>query len=439
MKYEWFVFRRFEYRFVVTTHLYVTVKIKTEIDDCAPDMAPMRSFPSFIESSFTSKVEYEAWIKALDGGPDTNADEDDPLPGLVTPIYVRSREGDLVPWSREAAQRADELKCMMDYYDAGDGTYPVDLPATVLRTVAVLLEPDVPVGTLNALVKMSLNALGGLAEAAVFLEATPALEHDQREVAARLDGGSTDEMRALLGATDDFDSDEAREVLTAEPAFMPPEQIALPPAVQPQPSLSGLSITRDASEKALEKVETGTLLKLKGVNRSWCGVAQRLLCSSICCDEDGSIRTLADITDVDAECLARGGRAGDVSAAGRLLPNLVRLRGFGFEVDVAAIRGRDLSAALADEDEDDVLGGVLGGYITRLAPDEGPQPAEVKPPLELHLMAIACAASGEICRVPVQRLREDDAIGELDLGYRSLGPMAAKLLGRLLPRAASVV
>ena len=41
MKYEWFVFRRFEYRFVVTTqtHLYVTVKINTEIDDCAPDMA----------------------------------------------------------------------------------------------------------------------------------------------------------------------------------------------------------------------------------------------------------------------------------------------------------------------------------------------------------------------------------------------------------------
>ena len=262
---------------------------------------------------------------------------------------------------------------MMDYYDAGDGTYPVDLPATVLRTVAVLLEPDVPVRTL---VKMSLNALGDLAEAAVFLEATPALEHVQREVAARLDGRSTDEMRALLGATDDFDSDEAREVLTAEPAFMPPEQIALPPAVQPQPSLSGLSITRDAREKALEKVETGTLIKIKGVNRSWCGVAQRLLCSSICCDEDGSIRTLADITDVDAECLARGGRAGDVSAAGRLLPNLVRLRGFGFEVDVAAIRGRDLSAALAD----DVLGGVLGGYITRLAPDEGPQPAEVKQP-----------------------------------------------------------
>ena len=52
-------------------------------------------------------------------------------------------------------------------------------------------------------------------------------------------------MRALLGATDDFDSDKAREVLTAEPAFMPPEQIALPPGVQPQPSLSGLTVTED--------------------------------------------------------------------------------------------------------------------------------------------------------------------------------------------------
>ena len=54
-------------------------------------------------------------------------------------------------------------------------------------------------------------------------------------------------------------------------------------------------------------------------------------------------------------------------------------------------------------------------------------------------MAITCAASGEVSRIPVQQLREDDAIGELNLRNRSFGPTEAKLLSFLLPRAASVV
>ena len=291
-------------------------------------------------------------------------------------------------------------------------------------------------------------------EAALYLEAIPALEHIQREFATRLNGRSTEETRVMLGAADDL-IDEAREALLAEPAFMPPLAVAeqtvgsaaaaVPPPLRSQPSLSGLTVTGDAKEKALEKVEAATLLKLKGVNRSWCGVAQRVLCSRICCDEDGKICTLANITDIDAECLARGGRAGDVSAACRLLPNLARLRGFGFEVDVAAIRGTDVSAALAalaNEDDDlfvRAVGGALDPYTTRLLPDEGGWPVEDKSPLELHLMAIACAASGEICNVPVQRLREDDAIGELELEACFIGPTGAKLLSLLLPRAASVV
>ena len=38
-----------------------------------------------------------------------------------------------------------------------------------------------------------------------------------------------------------------------------------------------------------------------------------------------------------------------------------------------------------------------------------------EPPIELLCAAIACAASGEVCGIPVQELREDDAIGDLDL------------------------
>ena len=388
------------------------------------------------------------------------------------PIFVRSREDDKVPWSRKAARRSGMLKNYMDDAPADDDVYRVPdvagndrYPAAVLRTLAALSEPET---TAVALAQSSLSELAELVEAALYLEAIPALEHVQREFATRLNGRSTEEIRVMLGAADDL-IDEAREALLAEPAFMPPLAVAeqtagsaaaaVPPPLRSQPSLSGLTVTEDAKEKALEKVEVATLLKLKGVNRSWCGVAQRVLCSRICCDEDGKICTLANITDVDAECLARVGRAGDVSAAGRLLPNLARLRGFGFEVDVAAIRGTDVSAALAaladedDDDEDDdedegededelfvrAVGGALDPYTTRLLPDEGGWPVEDKPPFELHLMAIACAASGEIRSVPVQRLRKDDAIGELDLKDCFVGPMGAKLLSLLLPRAASVV
>ena len=381
------------------------------------------------------------------------------------PIFVRSREDDMVPWSRKAARRSGMLKNYMDDAPADDDVYRVPdvagndrYPAAVLRTLAALSEPET---TAVALAQPSLSELAELVEAALYLEAIPALEHVQREFATRLNGRSTEEIRVMLGAADDL-IDEAREALLAEPAFMPPLAVAeqtagsaaaaVPPPLRSQPSLSGITVTEDAKEKALEKVEVATLLKLKGVNRSWCGVAQRVLCSHICCDEDGKICTLADITDVDAECLARVGRAGDVSAAGRLLPNLARLRGFGFEVDVADIRGTDVSAALAaladeDDDEDEAededvvraVGGALGPYTTRLLPDEGGRPVEDRPLLELHLMAIACAASGEIRGVPVQRLREDDTIGELNLQGTSQGPMGAKLLSLLLPRAASVV
>ena len=57
---------------------------------------------------------------------------------------------------------------------------------------------------------------------------------------------------------------------------------------------------------------------------------------------------------------------------------------------------------------------------------------------------MACAAPGEVLGVPVQQLREDDAIGSLDLscldGYerRPLGVIGAELLGLMLPAATSL-
>ena len=44
------------------------------------------------------------------------------------------------------------------------------------------------------------------------------------------------------------------------------------------------------------------------------------------------------ITDLDVELLDDAGRSWEVAAAGNLLPGLARLHGYGFVVDVAAVR-----------------------------------------------------------------------------------------------------
>ena len=63
---------------------------------------------------------------------------------------------------------------------------------------------------------------------------------------------------------------------------------------------------------------------------------------------------------------------------------------------------------------------------------------EGEPPRELLLAAVACAARGTVLRVPVQRLREDDAIGSLNLNQKRLGVIEAELLGLMLPAATSL-
>ena len=65
---------------------------------------------------------------------------------------------------------------------------------------------------------------------------------------------------------------------------------------------------------------------------------------------------------------------------------------------------------------------------------------EGDPPDELLLAAVACAASGTVRGVPVQRLREDDAIDALDLSGRDsgIGDAGATLLAFMLPAATSL-
>ena len=111
------------------------------------------------------------------------------------------------------------------------------------------------------------------------------------------------------------------------------------------------------------------------------------------------------------------------------MPNLARLRGYGFRVELNGPQGVR-QAALSGADR----GGPLGGAALRGCIHEG----EGEPPQELLLAAVACAARGTVRGVPVQQLREDDAIGSLNLAYERLGVIGAELLGLMLPAATSL-
>ena len=275
---------------------------------------------------------------------------------------------------------------------------------------------------------------------------------------------------------------------------------SLLPISMADPFPLGLSLleAEDVRGAVLQEVHAAALCQLKVVSAAWCTHARRELCTRLCRYEGASI------TDLDVECLNNAGRPWEVVVAGRQLPQLARLRGYGFVVDVQAVREADLhidhwrcqwhedydaslgahpkrlgGAALRSciQREEDALGQVhdfaaeelMGGEEQQEEEDEGEEEEEEEeeeegvlplseeedgeeggegesdeseedPPRELLLAAVACAASGLVRRVPVQRLREDDAIGSLNLA--SLGSLsaigAARLLAIMLPATTSV-
>ena len=124
--------------------------------------------------------------------------------------------------------------------------------------------------------------------------------------------------------------------------------------------------------------------------------------------------------------------------AGRQQPPLARLRGFGFVVNLEAVRQADLGA----EEDDDDADAPLGGAALRSCIEGGGEP-----PRELLLAAVACAASvaavacaasGTVRGVPVQWLREDDAIETLYLDDSGIGATSVALLCLMLPAVTSV-
>ena len=200
---------------------------------------------------------------------------------------------------------------------------------------------------------------------------------------------------------------------------------------------ASLLAAQDVLEAMLQEVDAAALCQLKAVSVAWCTQARRELCNRLC-RREGQPETagVAGITDLDVAVLNDAGRPWEVVVAGRQLPQLERLHGFGFVVDLQAVRAADLDAQGGDDDdgEDGDDGAPLGGAALRSC-FEG----EGEPPHELLLAAVACAAAGTVRGVPVQVLREDDAIGSLNLDACGLGVYGAGLLGLMLAAATSVL
>ena len=261
--------------------------------------------------------------------------------------------------------------------------------------------------------ELSLLQLIKLIEDALYLDAPMALLRTQRVIAAKLSGKCAPELCALLGAGCDFCSAEERVAALAEPAFVPegfemPQHPASSTAPLPQPPSLSEDATEDAKEAALGLVDVATLVELKGVNPVWRALVRRVLCSRLCRRDGQPVPTQLDqIHDLDVEKLDNANRGWDVAIAGRMLPGLARLHGYGFEVDVAAVRAADL-------DDDDT-----GSFSAKLTAVDSCILGEGEPPCSLSIAAIACAGSGVICGCPMQQMRED-SVKELDLSGKDI-------------------
>ena len=378
-------------------------------------------------------------------------------------VRVRSSESEEVTCSRKAASRAGTLSDWMDD-TSGDGAFPTIIPTADLRVILGVCEDD----DSSALATHSLVELVGVMQGANFLEAPCAFRAAARQLHTRfLACKSVEELRTYIGAENDMSKAEQAAAL-AEPSYTPQptqEQAEGPLRVQRGVSLMA---AEDVLWEALQEADATTLCRLKAVSVAWrararCELWRRLyarlgwcelwgpLCQLCHRDVEGQPKPtrdrVADITDLDVECLQDAGRLWGVVVAGRqqLLPKLARLHGYGFVVDVQAVREADLGPEVwfydededDEEEEDDEKDAPLGGAALRDCIE-----GVGEPPPELLLAAVACAASGVVGGVPVQQLREDAAIGSLDLSIGdvldSIGVIGAGLLGLMLPAATSV-
>ena len=370
-------------------------------------------------------------------------------------MQLLSSDGQLFELSDAAARQSVTLQ---GAEEVGDDAVPVRLDSGHLQVIIPLLEQTaaafgmiddprdallkngLPRGDMGAQLRAAtaaaLEGVEGMADFATLLLDlkwfdAPLLTSILAEGVARLlKGKPADALRTLLEASDDL-GDEEKEAALREPLFAPPA--AVPAAAAPPPLARSVSLAMDGDDDdegnmmgCLERCDARTLRELKAVSKGWQQRARRALwerlLDRLCTRQSPRPQCLDDVVELDVEELPH-----DVVAAVRSAPNLARLRGYGFRVELKGPQGVRQAA----------LGRVSGAYLRKEALRGCIHEGEGEPPHRLLLAAVACAARGTVLRVPVQRLRED-AIGKLNLFCHCIYAIGAELLGLMLPAATSL-
>ena len=378
---------------------------------------------------------------------------------------VRSADGVVLLWPRAAVERAGTLK---DWFitersgeeETGDeGAFQTTLTAKVLETLRAACAHDGDEAT-SPLASLPLDETIDVLGGANFIEAEGVSTAASRHLCGTLLAGkSVDELRSALGATNDLSEDEQNAALR-EPFHTPPAGVgaeeggtaaagtssSAPPAMQR--SLSTRAGNDDVLATALQEADTTLLSRLKAVSWAWRKRARNELCWRVVSRRGAgqpAPASLDAIAELDVELLSAAGRLHEAAA----LPALARLHGWGFVVDLQAVRQADLSRVVHD-----VAPPPSPYSVLRLPPPPADavlatSPAlhvcvagEGEPPLELLLAAVACAASGEVLRIPVQQLREgrrSRLVKSANLSGRRVGVGGVRLLALLLPSCRKLV
>ena len=180
----------------------------------------------------------------------------------------------------------------------------------------------------------------------------------------------------------------------------------------PQDGLAS-QLPSELLDEVLKKADVPTLLKIKGVSRSWRAGARRVLRARLCRREGQPVPTSrAAVTDVDIEPFVKADGPGvaHVAEAMAQFPNLARMHAHGFVVDVAAVRGLGPAPVFNDMNPVDVLQpvrGCIGG--------------EGEPPGGL-LLAVRAARYGE-ARVPEEAFYRNRTLASIEVpaGLTSIG------------------
>ena len=160
-------------------------------------------------------------------------------------------------------------------------------------------------------------------------------------------------------------------------------------------------------DEVLTKADVPTLLKIKGVSRSWRAGARRVLRARLCRREGQPVPTSrAAVTDVDIESFLEADGPGVVHVAEAVaqFPNLARMHAHGFVVDVAAVRGLGPAPR---------FNGSIFNPNDVLQPVRGCIGGEGEPPGGL-LLAVRAARYGE-AHVPYRAFFENHTLASIEV------------------------